>query len=192
MNTVFPRLCAHALISALPRISAYPLLDLDCSSSLIAFETKLQFFPLLTRRFQSFQRVFYFCAFPFSSVLCSDVRHRVFSRFVMCLLLRRLIGFSLKVGARASVLFFQKIFMFSLFQVTNIKGRRARFTVWKSRSCYTRELRSRRHVTLKSPFLLQFPYCKLCDNADKQSNHRIMIVLFYTKAIFADFSNSPK
>ena len=71
MNTVFPRLCAHALISALPRISAYPLLDLDCSSSLIAFETKLQFFPLLTRRFQSFQHVFFIFVFFSRKFLCS-------------------------------------------------------------------------------------------------------------------------
>ena len=128
MNTVYPRLSTHALISALPRISAYSLfhnvkkasppplwisthlfphflsgkktrkncfywhvwvnndriglhvrkleaaaiifkillveiwameritgqLVLDCSSSLIAFETKLRFFPLLTRRFDFF------------------------------------------------------------------------------------------------------------------------------------------
>ena len=84
MNTLSPRLCAHALISALPRISAYPLLDLDCSSSLIAFETKLQFFPLLTRRFQSFQRVFFI--FVFSglvqfSALMSDI---VFSQGLLC------------------------------------------------------------------------------------------------------------
>ena len=32
-------------------------LDLDCSSSLIAFETKLLFFPLLTGRFHFFQHV---------------------------------------------------------------------------------------------------------------------------------------
>ena len=51
---------------------------------------------------------------------------------------------------------------------------------------------STRHVTLKSPFLLQFPFCKLCDNDDKQSNHRLMNVLCRTKAIFADFSKSPK
>ena len=51
---------------------------------------------------------------------------------------------------------------------------------------------SRRHVTLKSPLLLQFPYCELCDNDNKQSNYRLMNVLFCTRALFADFSKSPK
>ena len=163
MNTVYPRMSAHALRSALPRISAYPpfhnvkkapsptapppplwisahlfphflkwkeykeklflltclnkqcfglhvrkleaaatffkillveiralkmftgKLDLDCSSSLIAFETKLGFFPLLTRRFDFFKHVFCFCLFRFISILRSDVRHSVFSRFVISL-----------------------------------------------------------------------------------------------------------
>ena len=35
-----------------------------------------------------------------------------------------------------------------------------------------------RHVTLKSPLLLQFPYCELCDNDSKQSNYRLMSVKF--------------
>ena len=51
---------------------------------------------------------------------------------------------------------------------------------------------STRHMTLKSPLLLQFPRCKLCDNDKKQSNHRLMEVLCRTKAIFANFSKSPK
>ena len=51
---------------------------------------------------------------------------------------------------------------------------------------------SRRHVTLKSPLLLQFPYCELCDNDNKQSNYRLMNVLFCTRALLADFSKSPK
>ena len=39
---------------------------------------------------------------------------------------------------------------------------------------------STRHVTFKSPLLLQFPYCELCDNDNKQSNYRLMnfIVLY--------------
>ena len=40
-------------------------LVLDCSSSLMAFETKLRFFPLLTRRFDFFQHVFLFFSIPF-------------------------------------------------------------------------------------------------------------------------------
>ena len=51
---------------------------------------------------------------------------------------------------------------------------------------------SRRHVTLKSPLLLQFPYCELCDNDNKHSNYRLMNVLFCTRALLADFSKSPK
>ena len=51
---------------------------------------------------------------------------------------------------------------------------------------------STRHVNLKSPLLLQFPYCELCDNDNKQSNYRLMNVLFCTRALFADFSKSPK
>ena len=51
---------------------------------------------------------------------------------------------------------------------------------------------STRHVTLKSPLLLQFPYCELCDNDNKQSNYRLMNVLCRTKAISADFSKSSK
>ena len=35
---------------------------------------------------------------------------------------------------------------------------------------------SKRHVTLKSPLLFQFPYCELCDNDDKQSKCRLMNV----------------
>ena len=144
MNTVFPRLSTHALISALPPISAYPLfhnvkkapsptappplwisahlfphflkwkeykeklflldcfglhvrkleaaatifkiilveisalkmftgkLDLDCSSSPIAFETKLGFFPLLTRRFYFSWHAFcfvYSVLFQFSALM---------------------------------------------------------------------------------------------------------------------------
>ena len=51
---------------------------------------------------------------------------------------------------------------------------------------------STRHVTLKSPLLLQFPYCELCDNDNKQSNYRLMNVLFCTRALFANFSKSSK
>ena len=51
---------------------------------------------------------------------------------------------------------------------------------------------STRHVTLKSPLLLQFPYCELCDNDKKQSNYRLTIVLFCTRVLFTDFSKSPK
>ena len=51
-------------------------------------------------------------------------------------------------------------------------------------------LKVKKHAT--SPFLSQFPYCKLCDNANDQSNHRLLSVSFHTTAIFADFSNSPK
>ena len=51
---------------------------------------------------------------------------------------------------------------------------------------------STRHVTLKSPLLLQFPHCEQCDNVNKRSNYRIMNVLFRTKALFPVFSKSPK
>ena len=51
---------------------------------------------------------------------------------------------------------------------------------------------STRHVTLKSPLLLQFPYCELCDNDNRQSNYRLMNVLFCTRALFPDFSKSSK
>ena len=51
---------------------------------------------------------------------------------------------------------------------------------------------STRHVTLKSPLLIQFPYCELCDNDNKQSNYRIMNVLFCTRALFPNFSKSSK
>ena len=51
---------------------------------------------------------------------------------------------------------------------------------------------STRHVTLKYPLLLQFPYCELCNNENKQSNYRLMNVLFCTRALVADFSKSPK
>ena len=44
----------------------------------------------------------------------------------------------------------------------------------------TCKLTSTPHVTLKSPLLLQFPYCELCDNDNKQSNYRLMNVLFRT------------
>ena len=46
-----------------------------------------------------------------------------------------------------------------LTQVSVIRG-------LKKRSCYTRTWTSTstRHVTLKSPFLLKFPYCELCNN----------------------------
>ena len=40
---------------------------------------------------------------------------------------------------------------------------------------------STRHVNLKSPLLLQFPYCKLCDNDNKQSNCRLMNFLVLYK-----------
>ena len=52
--------------------------------------------------------------------------------------------------------------------------------VWKSRSCQTGTCTSTRmrHVILKSPLLLQFPYCELCDNDSKQSNYRLMNVKF--------------
>ena len=49
---------------------------------------------------------------------------------------------------------------------------------------------STRHGTLKSPLLLQFPYCELRDNDNKQSNYRLMNVLFGTRALFSDFSKS--
>ena len=49
-----------------------------------------------------------------------------------------------------------------------------------------------RHVTLKSPLLLQLSYCELCNNDNKKSNYRLMNVLFRTKALFTDFSKSPK
>ena len=42
---------------------------------------------------------------------------------------------------------------------------------------------STRHVSKKSPLLLQFPYCELCDNDNKQSNYRLMNVLFCTRAL---------
>ena len=51
---------------------------------------------------------------------------------------------------------------------------------------------STRHVTLKSPLLLQFPYCELCDNNHKQSNYRLINVLFCTRALFPGFSKSSK
>ena len=51
---------------------------------------------------------------------------------------------------------------------------------------------SRRHVTLKSPLLLQFPYCKLCDNDNRRSKYRLMNVLFCTRALCPDFSKSSK
>ena len=51
-------------------------------------------------------------------------------------------------------------------------------------------LKVKKHAT--SPFLSQIPYCKLSDNANDQSNHRLLSVSFHTTAIFADFSNSPK
>ena len=44
----------------------------------------------------------------------------------------------------------------------------------------TCKLTSTPHVTLKSPLLFQFPYCELCDNDNKQSNYRLMNVLFRT------------
>ena len=49
---------------------------------------------------------------------------------------------------------------------------------------------STRHVTLKSPLPLQFPYYELCDNDNKQSNYRLMNVLFCRRALFPDFSKS--
>ena len=51
---------------------------------------------------------------------------------------------------------------------------------------------SMQHVPLKSPLLLQFPYCELCDNDNKQSNYRRMNVLFCTRALFPDFGKSSK
>ena len=57
----------------------------------------------------------------------------------------------------------------------------------------TYKLTSTRHVTLKSPLLLQFRYCDLCDNDNKQLNYRLMNVLCRSKAsLFANFSKSPK
>ena len=44
----------------------------------------------------------------------------------------------------------------------------------------TCKLTSTPHVTLKSPLLFQFLYCELCDNDNKQSNYRLMNVLFRT------------
>ena len=53
---------------------------------------------------------------------------------------------------------------------------------------------STRHVTLKSPLLLRFPYYELCDtdnnNDKKRSNYRLMNVLFCKRALFPDFSKS--
>ena len=37
------------------------------------------------------------------------------------------------------------------------------------------------NVNLKSTLLLQFPYCELCDNDNKQSNCRLMNVLVLYK-----------
>ena len=42
-----------------------------------------------------------------------------------------------------------------------------------------------RHVTLKSPLLLQFPYCKLSINNTRRSNYILMNVLFCTRALFS-------
>ena len=36
------------------------------------------------------------------------------------------------------------------------------------------------------------PHWELCDNDNKQSNYRLMIVLFCTRALFPDFSKSSK
>ena len=55
--------------------------------------------------------------------------------------------------------------------------------VWKSRSCYTRNL---------CVNVVEFPYCELCDNDIKQSSYRLVNVLFRSKALFTDFSKSPK
>ena len=52
-------------------------------------------------------------------------------------------------------------------------------------------LTSTRHVTLKSPLLLQFPYF-LYNNDNRRSNYRLMNVLFCTRALFPDFSKSSK
>ena len=52
--------------------------------------------------------------------------------------------------------------------------------------------KSTRHVTFKSPFLLECPYCELCDNDIKQSSYRLMNVLFRSKALFPDFGKSLK
>ena len=49
---------------------------------------------------------------------------------------------------------------------------------------------STRHVTLKSPLLLRFPYYELCDNDNNQSNYRLMNVLFCKRALFPDFNKS--
>ena len=40
---------------------------------------------------------------------------------------------------------------------------------------------STRYVNLKSPLLLQFPYCELYDNDNKQSNCRLINVLVLYK-----------
>ena len=53
----------------------------------------------------------------------------------------------------------------------------------KSRSCYTRNL---------CVNVVEFPYCELCDNDIKQSSYRLVNVLFRSKALFTDFSKSPK
>ena len=49
-----------------------------------------------------------------------------------------------------------------------------------------------RYVTLKSPLLLQFPYFKLCDNDNKQSNYRLMNVLFRTYLLILTNLQSSK
>ena len=51
---------------------------------------------------------------------------------------------------------------------------------------------STRHATLKYPLLLQFPYCEMCNNENKQSDYRLMNVLFCTRALVADFSEYPE
>ena len=62
----------------------------------------------------------------------------------------------------------------------------------KPKLLHTGTSTSTRHVTLESPLLLQFSYCALCSNDNKQSIYRLMNVLFCTTALFADFSKSPK
>ena len=48
---------------------------------------------------------------------------------------------------------------------------------------------STRHVTLKSPLLFQFPCCELYDNDHKQSNYRLINVLFCTRTQYLVLTN---
>ena len=71
-------------------------------------------------------------------------------------------------------------------------SRRPRSKKTKLLHSWTWTSTSTRHVTLKSPLLLQFPYCELFNNDNKQLNYILMNVLFCTRALVADFSKSPK